>query len=137
MLTRWDPFADINRIHRTFFRPNSMESDIDFRPSVDIVEDEKNVSLKVDIAGVDPDDIKIGLENGVLTVSGERKLEKKEEKDGYHRVERAYGSFSRSFVLPDNLDGEGVDANYKDGILTVSLPKNEEAKRKEIKVTTH
>jgi len=101
------------------------------------MEDEKAVYVKADIAGVNPDDIKLSLDNNVLRISGERKLEKTDEKEGYHRVERAYGSFSRSFVLPDNVENEGIDANYKDGVLTVTLPKRADAQPKEIKVTQH
>lgn len=137
MLVRWNPFTDLNRIHNSFFRPLSSELDFDFRPSVDIMEDEKAVYVKADIAGVNPDDIKLSLDNNVLRISGERKLEKTDEKEGYHRVERAYGSFSRSFVLPDNVENEGIDANYKDGVLTVTLPKRADAQPKEIKVTQH
>ena len=134
MLVRWDPLTEFDRIHRSFLRPWHSEEAFDFRPSVDILEEDNAIKVKADIAGVNPDDIKIGLEKNVLTISGERKLENKEEKEGYHRVERHYGSFRRSFLLPDNVDKEGVDADYKDGVLTVTLPKNPESAAKEIKV---
>jgi HSP20 family protein len=137
MLAHWDPFAEIARLQGNLFsRTLPTEDRREFRPSVDIFEDEKTIQVKADLPGVKPEEIKIEVENGVLTLSGERKLEKEEKKDGYHRVERVYGSFTRSFTLPEAVDGENIEAKYNEGVLTVVLPKRPEVNhRKEIKVT--
>jgi HSP20 family protein len=138
MLTLWDPFAEIGRLHSSLFGSAWRETEPVFRPSVDIVEEEKAYLVKADLAGVKPEDIKIELKNNVLTVSGERKLEKKEEgENGYRRIEREYGSFTRSFTLPETTEAEHIDASYKDGVLTVTIPKRAEAEPRQIKVETH
>lgn len=137
MLTRFDPFAEMTRLQDQLFRINPApqpSSDFAFRPTVDIFEDEGSIQLKADLAGVKPDDVHIEVENNVLTVRGERKMEHEEKKKGYHRVERAYGSFSRSFVLPDTVDSEKIDAAFKDGVLNLTLPKRPAAQKKQIKV---
>jgi HSP20 family protein len=137
MLAHWDPFAEIARLQDSLFsRTLPTETRMEFRPAVDIYEDEKTIQVKADLPGIKPEEIKIQVENGVLTLSGERKLEKEENKDGYHRVERVYGSFTRSFVLPDAVESENIEAKYNEGVLTVALPKRAEVnQRKEIKVT--
>lgn len=137
MLTHWDPFAEINRLQNGLFGRNWTETNMEFKPAVDIYEDEKNIQIKAELAGIKPEEVKIEIENGVLTLQGERKLENEEKKEGYHRVERMYGSFARSFVLPDGVETEGVEAGYKDGILTLTLPKRAETQKKEIKVAVH
>jgi HSP20 family protein len=137
MLTLWDPFAELNRLHRGLYRSEWSESLPEFRPTVDIYEEEKSFQVKADLAGVKPEDIKIELNNNVLTVSGERKLEKEDEKNGYRRVERCYGNFSRSFTLPENVESEGIDANFENGVLSVTLPKRAESLPREIAVKTH
>jgi HSP20 family protein len=103
-------------------------------PPVDIMETENEVVLKADLPDVKLEDIDIRLENGTLTLKGERKFEKAENGKGYHRIERGYGAFARVFTLPDTLDGERVRAEYKNGVLTVTLPKKEVAKPKTVKV---
>src|ERR1700729_224993 len=103
-------------------------------PAVDIVETENELILKADVPGVDLKDIDIQLENGTLTVKGERKLEIEEKNKGFHRMERSYGSFVRYFTLPDTVDPEHVRAGYEAGVLTITLPKKEVAKPKAIKV---
>jgi HSP20 family protein len=103
-------------------------------PAVDIVETENELILKADVPGVDLKDIDIQLENGTLTVKGERKLEKEEKNKGFHRMERSYGSFVRIFTVPDTVDAEHVKAAYEAGVLTITLPKKEVAKPKAIKV---
>lgn len=103
-------------------------------PSVDILETENELIVKADLPEVKLADISIHLENGILTLKGERKFEQKESKAGYHRLERSYGVFARKFAVPDSVDAEKVSAAYKDGVLTVTLPKKELAKPRSIKV---
>ncbi|SRR5260370_11339399 len=103
-------------------------------PSVDILETENDLVMKADIPGVELKDIDIQIENGTLTVKGERKFEKEEKNKGFHRLERSYGSFVRCFTVPETVDTEHVQADYQTGVLTVTLPKKEIAKPKSIKV---
>lgn len=103
-------------------------------PSVDILETENELVLKADIPGVDMKDIDVQLENGTLTIKGERKFEREEKNKGFHRLERSYGSFVRYFTVPETVDPEHVSAGYEKGVLTVTLPKKEVAKPKAIKV---
>ena len=103
-------------------------------PSVDILETENELVLKADLPEVDPNHVEIQLENGTLTLKGERKFEQQKNGKGYHRIERSYGSFVRAFSLPDTVDAEKVKADYKAGVLTVTLPKKEVAKPKSVKV---
>lgn len=105
-----------------------------FAPSIDVSETEKQFVIDVALPGMNKNDIELNLENGRLTISGERKFEKKEDGKQYHRVESHYGSFTRSFQLPDNIDGESVAATYKDGILNVTINKSEEKLKKQIKI---
>jgi HSP20 family protein len=103
-------------------------------PSVDIVETENEITLKADVPGVDQKDIDIQLENGTLTLKGERKFEQEEKKKGFQRLERSYGAFVRTFTVPETVDSEKVRADYDKGVLTVTMPKKEVAKPKAIKV---
>jgi HSP20 family protein len=103
-------------------------------PAVDILETENELVLKADVPGVELEDIDIQIENGTLTVKGERKVEKDEKSKGFHRMERSYGSFVRIFTVPDTVDSEHVKAGYESGVLTITLPKKEIAKPKAIKV---
>jgi HSP20 family protein len=109
----------------------------EWAPSVDIIEDDKEWLVKADLPEVKKEDVKVTVENGVLTITGERKLEKEEKNKKYHRIERSYGNFLRSFTLPDGADSSNVDAEFKDGVLKVRLLKSEKAKPKavEVKVT--
>jgi HSP20 family protein len=139
-LNRWDPFRDLQRLQEEVSRAfddrlavRSGES-VGWTPAVDIYEDEEGVTLRFELAGVDPKDVDIRFENGVLTLRGERKLEKEESRDNYHRVEIAYGTFTRSFSLPGTIDAEKIKAESKNGVLTVHLPKKPEAKPKSIQV---
>src|SRR5690349_18050446 len=118
----------VNRIlsHENQVRP--------WNPAVDILETENELIFKVDGAGMNLKDINIQLENGALTLKGERKFEKDEKVKGYHRIERSYGTFARSFTLPDTVNPEGVHADYAQGVLTITLPKQERAKPRAIKV---
>ena len=105
-----------------------------FAPSIDISENEKQYMIDVEIPGVDKKDIKLNVENNTLTISGERKFEKKEDGKQYHRVESHYGTFSRSFTLPDNVNTESINATYNNGILSITVDKSEEKMRKQIKI---
>jgi len=147
-IVRWEPFRDLvavqdrlNRIFDDTFRGNPRGSDEDWAlggqwaPSVDIFEHEGNLVLKAELPGVDPKDVDVRVENNVLTLRGERKFETEVKKEKYHRVERAYGTFSRSFTLPNVVDTEKIKADYKDGVLQVTLPQREEAKPKQIQVS--
>jgi HSP20 family protein len=133
MLAQWDPFADIARVHDRFFGP-ATERNYAWKPSVDVFEDEAGVHVNVDVPGVKAEDIKIDVENNVLTVRGERKLEHDENKNGYHRIERFFGSFSRSFALGDDVSTEDVSAKYENGVLRIDLQKRPAARRREIAV---
>lgn len=137
MLTRWDPFGEMSTLHNRLFGLTMPERTMDFRPAVDIYEDENSIYLKAEIAGIKPEDIKINIEKNTLSLHGERKMEREDKQEGYHRVERSYGSFSRSFILPDTVKNEEIVADYKDGVLTLTLPKSAESKAREIKVTTN
>jgi HSP20 family protein len=117
-------------MNRLFTEPNGRP----WVPPVDIKETEQELILKADVPDVKFEDIDVHLENGTLTLHGERKFENKEEKGGWHRLERSYGTFERVFDLPDTVNPEGVKADYKNGVLTVVLPKKEIAKPKQIKV---
>jgi HSP20 family protein len=105
-----------------------------FAPPVDVYEDEHNITLKIEVPGIDEKDIDVQIENNTLTVNGERKFEKEEKEENYRRVERQYGSFTRSFTLPNTVDPEHVQAHYDKGILKIQLAKKAEAKPKQIKV---
>jgi HSP20 family protein len=115
-----------NRLFEPSLRP--------WTPAVDIVETENDMRLKMDVPDVELKDIEIRLENDTLTIKGERKFEQEAERKGYHRIERSYGTFARSFTLPNTLNTEGVRAEYRNGVLIVTLPKKEVAKPRSIKV---
>jgi HSP20 family protein len=146
VLTRWEPFREFstlqNRMNRLFRETYSGSgegrdeslSTSSFAPAVDVYEDEHTVTLKIEVPGIDEKDIDIRLENNTLTVHGERKIEKEEKEENYRRVERQYGSFTRTFTLPTTVDSEKVSANYDKGVLKIALPKKAEAKPKQIKV---
>lgn len=146
-IVRWEPFRDLvsvqdrmNRIFDEAFRGQGRATDDEWAlggswaPAVDIFEHEGNLVLKAELPGVDPKDVDVRVENNVLTLRGERKFESEVKREQYHRVERAYGSFSRSFTLPNAVDTEKIKAEYKDGVLRVTLPQREDAKPKQIAV---
>lgn len=135
MLAQWDPFAELNRLQSMFGRPLT-EAEKSFRPAVDIYEDETGVHLKADLAGVDPKDIKVHIDNGVLTISGERKEEKERKDKGYHRVERFYGRFSRAFSLSEDLNDDDIDAKFDNGVLSLTLPRRPAAQPKAVAIKT-
>jgi HSP20 family protein len=143
VLTRWDPFRELNtlqsRLNRLFEeqvtggREESLTAGA-FVPPVDVYEDEHSVQLKLEVPGIDQKDLDVKVENNVLTVSGERKFEKEEKEENFRRVERRYGSFTRSFTLPNTVNPEDVSADYSNGVLKIKLGKRAEAKPKQIKV---
>jgi HSP20 family protein len=108
-----------------------------WNPSVDIFEDKDRLILEAELPGMKREDFEISVENNVLTLRGERKFEKKAEGDNYHRVERSYGSFTRSFTLPQTVTADGATADFDNGVLRVSLPKREETKARKIEITGH
>ena len=145
LITRIDPFRELSTLQdrfNTFFENFAEVSGKDqlaagtFVPPVDVYEDEQNLVLKLEVPGMNEDDLNVSLENNTLTVSGERKFEKEEKEENFHRIERRYGSFSRTFRLPNTVDAEKVDAAYDKGILKITLGKRAEAKPKQIKVGT-
>jgi len=129
----------VNRIFRESFSPEGSDEALttsNFAPPVDVYEDEHNITLKIEVPGIDETDINVTIENNTLTVRGERRFEKDEKEENFHRVERMYGSFTRSFTLPNTVDPEQVSAHYEKGVLKISLAKKTEAKPKLIKVNT-
>ncbi|MGA7560589.1 MAG: Hsp20/alpha crystallin family protein [Terriglobales bacterium] len=144
LLTRWDPFREYvtlqDRMNRLFRDPRGPEGQDEsltttaFAPPVDVYEDEHNVTLKIEVPGIDEKDIDVRIENNTLTVHGERKFEKEEKEENYRRVERQYGSFTRTFTLPNTVEQESVQADYDKGVLKIKLAKKAEAKPKQIKV---
>lgn len=137
ILNRFEPFAALqDEINRVFNQRRSGESNLTaWAPAVDIVENEHELVVKADLPDIDPKDLDIRVENNILTIRGERKFEKNVSEDNYLRVERAYGSFSRSFALSNSVNTEAIKADYHNGVLTLRVPKREEAKPKQIKVS--
>ena len=137
-IIRWDPFREMTQVQNQFNRlvdqvwgRQDRES---WLPAVDVYDRQDAVVLKAELAGMDPDDIQIEVEDNVLTLKGERKFEEKVDDERYYRVERRYGSFQRSLALPQGVKPEDISAGYEDGILTVTVPKAEEEKPKRIEV---
>jgi HSP20 family protein len=142
-ITRWDPFREVvalqNRMNSLFRdlstgEGNDVLTTASFVPAVDIYEDEHKVVLKLEVPGIKQEDLDIRVENNTLTVRGERKMEKEEKEENFHRIERRYGSFYRAFTLPTTVDSEHIEANYDSGVLQLTLQKKAEAKPKQIKV---
>ena len=142
-LTRWEPYRtlgslqdEVNRLFEGNLGRTTRESSsiAAWAPAVDIFENEKELVLKADLPDLVEKDIDVRVENNMLTLSGERKYEKDLKEENYLRVERAYGSFSRSFSLPNTVNTEAIKAEYKNGVLTVRMPKREEARPKQVKV---
>ncbi len=145
-LVKWDPFVELEEVSKQLNRifgksPARTEPErellamADWAPDVDITETDTAYLIKGEIPGVNKEDVKVNIENGMLTMSGERKQEKEEKGKKFHRIERSYGSFMRSFRLPDNIDESAVKAEFKDGMLNVTLPKSAQAKPKSTNIT--
>ena len=148
LMTRWEPFREfsglqdrLNRMNRFFHEsynpevPEEALTTTSFAPPVDIYEDEHTITLKMEVPGIDEKDIDVRIEGNTLAVHGERKLEKDEKEENYRRIERQYGSFTRSFTLPTSVDPTQVSAHYDKGVLNINLAKKAEAKSKQIKVS--
>ena len=145
-VVRWEPFRDLltlqermNRMFNDSYRGRGSSEDDwalggSWAPAVDIYEHEGNIVLTAELPGVDPKDVDVRVENNVLTLRGERKWSDDVQRESYHRVERAYGSFTRSFTLPNVVDTEKIKADFKEGMLKLVLPKREEAKPKQISI---
>ena len=146
-IVRWEPFRDLaslqermNRLFDESFKGINRTTADDWllggtwAPAVDIFEQEGNIVLKAELPGIDLKDVDIRLENNVLTLRGERKVDNEVKRESFHRIERAYGTFARSFTLPSTVDQQNIKADYKDGVLKVVLPKREEAKPKQITI---
>src|SRR5438874_11699223 len=147
LMTRWEPVREfsglqdrmnrMNRLFRESYSPESPEEALtttSFAPPVDIYEDEHSITLKLEVPGIDENDIDVRIDNNTLAVHGERKIEKDEKEENFRRVERQYGSFTRTFTLPNSVDPGQVSAHYDKGVLKVKLAKKAEAKPKQIKV---
>ena len=145
LMTRWNPFKELEDMEKRLstylgrppVRTNGEKETItvaEWAPLVDITEDDKEYLIKAEVPEMKKEDIKLSVHDDILTISGERKYEKEEKGKKYHRVERAYGSFTRSFTLPEDADGSKVNAEYKEGVLKVHLLKSEKAKPKAIEV---
>jgi len=142
-LEPWRPFRELttfreemDKLWNRFFGewPSMEPSRGEWAPSLDVSETKDNIVVKAEVPGMDAKDIDISLANDVLTVKGEKRQEKEEKDENYHRVERSYGAFSRSIRLPREVQSDKIKANYKNGVLKITLPKSEEAKKKEIKI---
>src|SRR5258707_12389740 len=143
---RWESFREtfpdthLNRLLGDFLGRAMQEQNQNlttWAPAVDIYEGENELAVKADLPDVKPEDLDIRVENNILTIRGERKFEQKTDQKNYLRVERAYGSFARSFALANTVNTDAIKADYKDGVLTLSIPKREEAKPKQIKVNVN
>ncbi|HEY1938165.1 MAG TPA: Hsp20/alpha crystallin family protein [Candidatus Angelobacter sp.] len=136
MITRIDPFRELASFFENFTEPTGKDQLAagNFVPPVDVYEDEQNLVLKLEVPGVNEGDINVSVENNTLTVQGERKFEKEEKEENFHRIERRYGSFLRTFRLPNTVDSEKVEASYDKGILKITMAKRAEAKPRQIKV---
>lgn len=144
-LTRYNPFHEFesfpaglrlfqDTVNRLFAEPSAARP---WAPSVDVIESPNDLVLKADLPGINQKDIDIRIEGGTLTLKGERKFEESKKDEGYHRIERGYGSFVRCFSLPDSVDPEKVAAEYKNGVLTVTLPKKATARPRTVKVSVN
>ena len=144
VIARFDPFREfttlqdrMNRLFRDSYGPEGRDEALTttgFAPAADVYEDEHSITVKIEVPGIEEKDIDVRIENNTLTVQGERKIEKEEKEENYLRVERSYGSFARSFTLPNTVDASNVTADYEKGVLKITLAKRAEAKPKQIKV---
>lgn len=143
-LARWDPFLQLTdfekEMNRLLRRSSGQElsggtlSTAGFAPPVDIYDDENKITLKIEVPGIKRDDLDIRVDGNILTVSGERRLEQEEKKENFRRVERSYGSFTRSFTLPSTADTNNIEADFNNGVLQIDVPKRAESRGKRIKI---
>lgn len=143
-MIKFDPFRELRTLNDEMNRLfSAVPASVDrgefargsWSPNVDIYEDENRLIVEAELPGMNREDFEVSVENNVLTLKGERKFEKKTEGDNYHRVERAYGSFTRQFTLPQTITAEGATADFENGVLRVALPKREETKARKIEIT--
>jgi HSP20 family protein len=143
-LMRWDPYRELtsfaDRFNRAVGSQQARERDEEmglgaWMPPVDIAEDKEKITLTAELPGFKEDEVQIQMEGNLLTIRGERKFEQEKEGRNYHRIERAYGQFVRSFTLPNNVDRENIRAKFKNGLLEIELPKREDARPKQIKIS--
>ena len=143
-MIKFDPFRELRTLNDEMNRLfGAVPASVDrgefargsWSPNVDIYEDENRLIVEAELPGMNREDFEVSVENNVLTLKGERKFEKKTEGDNYHRVERAYGSFTRQFTLPQTITAEGATADFENGVLRVALPKREETKARKIEIT--
>jgi HSP20 family protein len=143
-LVRWDPFSEVDRIDRTFNRmvrrafsgrPRLARETFEWSPSADISETDKEYLIRAELPAVKKEDVKVTVGGGMITIQGERKQQKEEKSEKYHQVESFYGSFSRSFTLPEDVNAEAIRCEDKDGVLTVHLPKTGTHKAKPKQIT--
>ncbi|MFH1437108.1 MAG: Hsp20/alpha crystallin family protein [Pseudomonadota bacterium] len=138
MLTLWKPFNNPSRFNdffeNDFFRVGEAGRSREWLPSVDVKEEENSFIVTAELPGVSSKDVDVEVHEGVLSIKGEKKFEDEEKKDGYHRIERCYGSFTRSFRLPSRVDAGKIEAKYKDGVLTISIPKKEVVKPRKVSI---
>ncbi|MGB7297284.1 MAG: Hsp20/alpha crystallin family protein [Candidatus Aminicenantales bacterium] len=144
-IIRWDPFRDLvtlrDRMNRLFedavSTARSEEKDMissSWAPAVDIYEDEKQLVLTAEIPGINEKDVEIKIEDNTLSIHGERKLEKETREENYHRIERAYGAFYRSFTLPNHIDQDKIQAEHENGVLKITMPKKPELQPRKVKI---
>jgi HSP20 family protein len=144
-VTRWDPFRDLNilqeRMNRAFedaagrrWKGDEPAATTSWSPAVDIYETDREILVQAELPGIDRKDIALQVENNVLTLKGDRRFEKETNQENYHRIERSYGGFSRTFAIPAIVDESGIRAEFKDGILKIALPKKEQMKARQIKI---
>jgi HSP20 family protein len=135
MLAKFDPFRDLRTVEDEFDRLMGRAFSRDaWMPALDVRETEDRFEVKMDLPGLEPKDVNVTFEDGMLTVSGKRQFESEDKGDTWHRVERSFGTFARSIRLPQTADTEKIDATFDKGVLTVSVPKNEQAKPRQIEV---
>jgi HSP20 family protein len=131
----WNFRDEMDKLFDNFFGAKESETGLtNWFPHTDIEEDKEKFALKMDVPGLKKDDIRITIEENMLTISGDRKIDREEKKSNYHRIERVSGTFSRSFSLPRNVKSDHIEANYDNGVLEIYLPKVEEAKPKEVEI---
>jgi HSP20 family protein len=140
-IVRWDPTREVdslqnevNRVFDAFFGGGASAPARRWVPAVDVVETDERLLLKMDLPGLDRDDVSIEIRDGVLTVSGQRRAEHEQKSEGYHRIERAFGTFSRSLSLPDGIEPDKVEANFDKGVLEIRVPKPEERKPHRVQI---
>ncbi len=141
LLRSSDPFENlftiqerINKVFNDLLPSSEVDSTSRWVPAIDVFEKEGNIEIELEAPGIKEEDLKIKIEDGMLIISGERKFEKEDKKENYYRMERSYGSFSRSFSLPDNIERDKIGAKYENGLLKITLPKKPESQPKEIPV---